>query len=98
MSHDTHGHQHDTHNDNPSVQFNSAFYFVIILAGLFLAAMAFIKSMSHTEEGHGAAHAQHTEAPAHEGHASEATHEATTTDSTHHEEEHKEETAAAEHH
>ena len=54
MSHDTHEHEHHSANDNPSVAFKSAFYFVIILAGLFVAAIGFVKSMSHDEGGHGA--------------------------------------------
>ena len=104
MSHDTHGHHHDTHNDKPVVEFKSAFYFVLILAGLFIASIAFIKSMSHNEGGHEAHGAAHTEA----GHAEhqDAHHEATeheATAPTHHdsaahaEAEHHEE-AAPEHH
>lgn len=65
MSHDTHQH-HETPNEKPTLQFQSAFYFVIIIAGLFIATIAFVKSMSHDEGGHGA-HAS--------GHATEATHE-----------------------
>ncbi len=66
MSHDTHQH-HETPNEKPTLQFQSAFYFVIIIAGLFIATMAFIKSMSHDEGGGHGAHAS--------GHATEATHE-----------------------
>lgn len=75
MSHDNHGHHHDTHNDKPTVEFKSAFYFVIILAGLFLASISFVKSMSHDEGGHGAHGAQHSEAAGHEAHDAAAPHE-----------------------
>lgn len=95
MSHDTHEHHHETHNDKPVLEFNSAFYFVIILAGLFIASIGFVKSMSHDEGGHGA---QHTEAAGH-GHDAAATHEETKHEATPaHEAEHKEEAAPAEHH
>lgn len=103
MSHDTHEHHHPAGNDKPVVEFKSAFYFVLILAGLFIATIGFIKSMSHDEGGHGEHSAQHTEAAGH-GHDAAATHEeakheATSAhDAAHGEAEHKEEAAPAEHH
>jgi len=66
MSHDNHNHHHETHNDKPTVEFKSAFYFVIILAGLFLASISFVQSMSHDEAGHGGHGAQHSEATSHD--------------------------------
>jgi hypothetical protein len=109
MSHDNHNHHHDTHNDKPTVEFKSAFYFVIILAGLFLASISFVKSMSHDEAGHGGHGAQHSEATSHDA----ATHETTTHEAAKNEEskneteghenahsevEHKEATPEAAHH
>lgn len=88
MSHDhnNHGHHHhDAEADKPVIAFRSAFYFVLILAGLFVCSIAFIKSMSGgheaghgahqaTEAGHGGTHeaAQGTEA--HDAPATEAHH------------------------
>ena len=74
MSHDTHNH-HDTQNDKPVIAFKSAFYFVIMIAGLFIATIGFVKSMSHDEGGHDAHGAAHSEAAhgTHEEHATEAT-------------------------
>lgn len=66
MSHDhnNHGHHHhDAEADKPVIAFRSAFYFVLILAGLFVCSIAFIKSMSG---GHEAGHGEHQ--------ATEATH------------------------
>jgi hypothetical protein len=72
MSHETHAHHE--HDAKPVVQFNAGIYFVLILAGLFLASIAFVKSMSHSEGGHGA----HETEATHEGHeGGAATHEAT---------------------
>lgn len=101
MSHDTHEHHHESHNDKPVLEFKSAFYFVIILAGLFIAAIGFVKSMSHDEGGHDAHGAQHAEAT--HGHDAAATHEeaqhaAQPAHEGHGEAEHKEEAAPAEHH
>ena len=101
MSHDTHGHHHDTPNDKPIIEFKSAFYFVLILAGLFIASMAFVKSMSHSEggghEAHGAAHSDAGHAAHQEGAepetAAPSSHDSTAhKDGVHHEE------AAPEHH
>lgn len=54
MSHETH-HHHPV-ADKPTTSFKSAFWFVIILAGLFIAAVNFISAMSHDSEGHGEGH------------------------------------------
>lgn len=58
MSHEAH---HDTHHHvedpKPTTSFRSAFWFVLILAGLFVAAVNFVDVMGHDEEGHGGGHA-----------------------------------------
>ncbi len=102
MSHDNHNHHHETHNDKPTVEFKSAFYFVIILAGLFLASISFVQSMSHDEAGHGSHGAQHSEATSHDvaaGHEAakheEMKNETEAHDNAHPEAEHKEATPAA---
>jgi hypothetical protein len=102
MSHDNHNHHHETHNDKPTVEFKSAFYFVIILAGLFLASISFVQSMSHDEAGHGGHGAQHSEASSHDaaaGHKAakheEMKNETEAHDNAHPEAEHKEATPAA---
>lgn len=76
MSHDTHEHHHhDAHNDKPVIPFKAGIYFVLILAGLFLASISFVKVMSHDEGGHDAhGGGNHTEAPAH--HEGTGAHEA----------------------
>jgi hypothetical protein len=56
MSHETH---HQTDN-RPGTSFKSSFWFVIILVGLFIAAVNFVNVMGHDDEGHAA--------PSHEGH------------------------------
>lgn len=77
MSHDTHEHHHESHNDKPVIQFKAAFYFVMILAGLFVCSIGFVKSMGHDEghatEEHGGAHKadNHLNADGHNGHGSE---------------------------
>lgn len=83
MSHDTHdAHAHGhSHEENPSIPFKAAFLFVLIIVGLFVASMGFVKSMSHDDSGHGGAH---TEA-AHDAHGAAATHEAAHGDATHEE-------------
>ena len=65
MAHEAH---HDTHHapaeDRPTSSFRSAYWFVIILAGLFVAAVNFVSVMSHDDaEGHGGGH-EATTAPA----------------------------------
>lgn len=70
MSHDhnNHGHHHhDAEADKPVIAFKSAFYFVLILAGLFICSIAFIKSMSGGHEGGHGEH-QATEASHGGGH------------------------------
>ena len=89
-THDTHGHHHDTHNDKPVVEFKAAFYFVLILAGLFVAGIGFVKSMSGSHE-------THTEAAGHNEHGA-ATHEATSEDHSHGATDTHKETAPAGHH
>lgn len=48
MSHDTHT-SHDLDN-RPTTSFRSAFWLVIILAGLFIAAVNFVKIESSSDE------------------------------------------------
>lgn len=80
---------HGTHNDAHSerskskVSFKSSFWLVVILVGLFIAALNFISAMSHHEGGEGKHEAtEHHEAgsnetPKHEeGHAEAAGQEA----------------------
>jgi hypothetical protein len=81
MSHDTHQH---TDAKGPKTPLGSAFWFVLVLVFLFIAAVNFVNVMSHDEgEGHGTA----THEAAATGH--EATHETApaaehTTDTTAH--------------
>ena len=81
MSHDTH-HTHEAHHENAvqekksKTALRSSFWFVLILAGLFIAALNFVKVMGSDDGGgHGASHA--TEAHATEAHES-GMHDATT--------------------
>jgi hypothetical protein len=97
MSHDLHGHHHENHNEKPIIEFKSAFYFVIILAGLFIATIGFVKSMSHDEGGHDAHGAQHTEATEH-GHDGTSSEAAPAHDAPTEAEHKKEEAAPAAHH
>lgn len=80
MAHDTHHdtHHHDTTDTRPTTSFRASFWFVLILAGLFIAAVNFVGVMSHdTEEG--GHEGTHTEAT-HGGHGGhEGTMEATST-------------------
>jgi hypothetical protein len=77
MSHDTHQH---TEAKGPKTPLGSAFWFVLVLVLLFIAAVNFVNVMSHDEgEGHGAAQHEavegghgHEAAAAHEEHATEA--------------------------
>lgn len=78
MSHDTHhdAHHHAPVDTKPTTSFTASFWFVIILAGLFIAAVNFVGVMSHDSEGgHEANH--NTEASHEAGH--EGTREATAT-------------------
>ena len=53
MSHETR-HQSD---NKPTTSYRAAFWFVVILAGLFIGAVNFVNVMSHDEGGgHGATH------------------------------------------
>jgi hypothetical protein len=52
--HSTH-HHHDSHTSGElksKTAFRSSFWFVLILVGLFIAALNFIEIMGHGEEGH----------------------------------------------
>lgn len=73
MGHDTH---HSTPAETrPTASFRSSFWLVVILAGLFVAAVNFISVMGHDEEG-GHATTEHA-APAH---GEKAEHGSTETD------------------
>ena len=52
MAHETHHHA----DNSPKTSYNSALWFVIILVGLFVAAVNFINVMGGDEAGHGAGH------------------------------------------
>ena len=70
MGHNTHA--HDTHHnkDNkPGSSFTSAFWLIIILAGLFIAAVNFVNVMGHDEGGHDGGHeaTEHTDPSAGHG-------------------------------
>lgn len=104
MSHEAH---HDTHHQpaeaTPTTSFRSSVWFVIILAGLFIAAVNFVNVMGHDEgEGHGS-EAHHTESVSGHhpsSHEAGAAAEAATTgsDTQNAEEAHPAEEAPAEHH
>ena len=58
MSHETHHEEH--HHEGPQIDikksrsaFSASFWFVLILAGLFIASLNFITAMSHDDDGHG---------------------------------------------
>lgn len=75
MSHDSHHEEH--HQEGPEIDitkskpaFTASFWFMLILAGLFIAALNFINVMSQPEEGHGGGHDTHTEATHEGGHGS----------------------------
>ncbi len=62
MAHEAH---HDTHHQpedkTPTTSFRSSVWLVIILAGLFVAAVNFINVMGHDDaEGHGGGHGTET--------------------------------------
>ena len=64
MSHDTHsGHSKE---NKTIISFKNSFWLIIILVGLFIAALNFVQAESGAEEGEG-----------HEGAKTEATHETT---------------------
>lgn len=59
MSHEAHHHQPV---DKPSTSFPSAIWLVLVIVGLFLAAVNFVGAMSSDHEsgsGHGAKHKMH---------------------------------------
>jgi len=71
MSHDTH-HAHSTEN-KAIISFKNSFWLVIILVGLFVAALNFIQVEGKgSEEGHGAHGAATHEAHGGAGHGAEA--------------------------
>lgn len=67
MAHDTH---HDTNHASSEMKksatsYRSAFWFVIILVGLFIAAVNFVNVMGHDEgEGHEGHATEHASEPA----------------------------------
>ena len=64
MAHETHHDAHQQETKKISSNFSSSFWFVIIVVGLFVAAVNFVGVMSHDDGGHGA-HGEAHEAPAH---------------------------------
>ena len=72
MSHDTHN-AHSKEN-KAVISFGNAFWLVVIIVGLFIAALNFIQVESASSgEGHGH-EATHEAAAAHEGHEAAAEH------------------------
>lgn len=71
--HDAAHHPHNEANTSKT-SFTASFWLVIILVGLFIAALNFIEVMSHDDGGHGGHATEATHAPA--GHGQDA-HEAT---------------------
>lgn len=51
---------HSTHEEKPVLVTKSAMFFALMIVGLLIGTMNFVKSMSHTE-GHGGAEAHGTE-------------------------------------
>ncbi|MCB9046385.1 MAG: hypothetical protein H6550_09615 [Chitinophagales bacterium] len=82
MSHDTH---HAPADSKPGSSFISSIWFMLLLAGLFVAAVNFVEIMGHDDGGHGE-HATEHAAPAH--HDADADHEAHGHDAEAHEEAH----------
>lgn len=64
MSHDSHSAPAADTNMKPTTSFRSSFWLIVILAGLFIAAVNFASVMSHDDGGHGNGHGEAT----HEGH------------------------------
>ncbi len=64
MGHDTHG----TNENKTIISFKNSFWLVIIIVGLFIAALNFIQDVS-SDEGHGHSEGHGTEMKAHEGHS-----------------------------
>ncbi len=72
MSHESnHDTAHYSTENKPKAALSSAFWFVLILAGLFIAAVNFVAVMGHDDGGHGAhdahAPASHHDASPHGG-------------------------------
>ncbi len=92
MAHDTtHGDAPQSKENKPKMALNSAFWFVLILALVFIAAVNFVGIMSHSEEHEGAGHekteqAEGNKAATQEGteHHAEETAPAAVADSAHH--------------
>ncbi|MBL7718627.1 MAG: hypothetical protein JNL72_07315 [Flavipsychrobacter sp.] len=79
MSHEAHHEEH--HHEGPQIDisksktaFSASFWFILLLAFLFIAAINFVSVMSHDDGGHDAAHsaapaAGHGDAKMEGGHA-----------------------------
>lgn len=68
---------HSTHEEKPIISSRSAMFFALIIVGLIVGTMNFVKAMSHSE-GHGGGHGEHQTEAAHGAEAhGEAAHEAT---------------------
>jgi hypothetical protein len=50
MSHDTHGHSKE---NQTIISFKNSFWLVVIIVGLFIAALNFVKAESSSDEGEG---------------------------------------------
>jgi hypothetical protein len=89
----SHEHHDEHHQEGPQIDikksksaFSASFWFVLIIALVFIAALNFVNVMSQPEEGHGG-HEAHSEVPSHghsgpgemEGGHADATHEPTNT-------------------
>jgi hypothetical protein len=53
MAHQVDDHSTSVADKRPTVSFGSSFWFVLILVGLFIAAVNFVSSSSGSSEGHG---------------------------------------------
>lgn len=81
MSHETH---HHTDNQTGSSS-GAAFWFVLILVGLFIGAINFVNVMGHDEEGHDAGHETHIQSGDHNASGQATQHGATENEAAHHE-------------
>ena len=59
MSHDTHQHHGHTQEGKPKTAFSASFWLVIIIAGLFIAALNFIQAESSHEGNESEERAEH---------------------------------------
>jgi len=90
MAHEAHHDSHHTGNESNKTQTSSraSFWFVVILVGLFIAAVNFVTVMSHDDGGGHGGHGTEHAAPAHEthadGHHAEAAHEEAGHEEAHH--------------